>query len=158
MCITVKRINLRNVFEEILDCCLQGTIFGRMKEESNNLEAYRRRANCLECGCKIYGREDKKFCSATCKNMHNNRLRSAMREQRNAAQMALQRNHDILSALANSGQNGGKLDTLCSLGFDPDVVSGIRHAGVRVWEYSCYNITYRLNGRRLYKIEIHSGT
>ncbi|HRZ33187.1 MAG TPA: DUF2116 family Zn-ribbon domain-containing protein, partial [Flavobacterium sp.] len=30
--------------------------------------------NCLECGEKIIGREDKKFCSDGCRNSYNNKI------------------------------------------------------------------------------------
>ena len=29
---------------------------------------------CLECGEKIVGREDKKFCSDSCRNAYNNKI------------------------------------------------------------------------------------
>jgi len=32
--------------------------------------------NCPECGEKIIGRADKKFCSDQCRNSYNNRLNS----------------------------------------------------------------------------------
>jgi predicted nucleic acid-binding Zn ribbon protein len=31
---------------------------------------------CLQCGAKILGRSDKKFCNTECRNTHNNQLRS----------------------------------------------------------------------------------
>lgn len=60
---------------------------------------------CLECGERIVGRTDKRFCSDACRNMHHYRANnSSINYVRNVVN-ALKRNRRILSEL-NTGPEG----------------------------------------------------
>lgn len=75
--------------------------------------------NCLECGEKIFGRSDKKFCSDGCRNAYNNKQNSdASRIMRNINNQ-LRKNYRILTE--NSFTEGKAKTTkskLTAAGFD----------------------------------------
>lgn len=54
---------------------------------------------CPECGEKIIGRADKKFCSDACRNAHNNALNKDSKNVIRTTNNRLRKNHRILEAL-----------------------------------------------------------
>lgn len=74
---------------------------------------------CPECGDKIIGRADKKFCSDQCRNAYNNRLNSDVNNIVRNINNILRKNRRILQELnKESGKTLVSRDTLLSKGFN----------------------------------------
>ncbi|HLT71846.1 MAG TPA: hypothetical protein VKZ75_04315 [Cyclobacteriaceae bacterium] len=73
---------------------------------------------CLECGERVTGRLDKKFCSDLCRVSYNNRLNApAIRYVKNVTH-ALMRNRRVLLALNPTGKCRVSEEQLLQKGFD----------------------------------------
>jgi len=59
---------------------------------------------CPECGGKIVGREDKRFCSDYCRNAHNNKVNKDSKNLIRNTNNRLRKNYKILSDLNKSGK------------------------------------------------------
>ena len=59
---------------------------------------------CLECGEKIVGRTDKKFCSDYCRNTYNNKIDPASKNMIRNINNRLKKNYRILEELNESGK------------------------------------------------------
>ena len=59
---------------------------------------------CPECGGKIIGREDKKFCSDYCRNAYNNKVNKDSKNLIRNTNNRLRKNYKILSDLNKSGK------------------------------------------------------
>ena len=83
--------------------------------------------NCLECGEKIAGRSDKKFCSDDCRNAYNNKLNKDSTNLMRNINNRLRKNYRILS---EQNFNEGKAKTtrtkLVSEGFDFDYFTNLK--------------------------------
>ncbi|HMQ00159.1 MAG TPA: hypothetical protein PKC24_10290 [Cyclobacteriaceae bacterium] len=73
---------------------------------------------CLECGTKLQGRLDKKFCSDQCRSAYNNRLNSESTKLVRNIDHALKRNRRILKELNPNGKTKVHRDKLSKMGFD----------------------------------------
>jgi hypothetical protein len=74
---------------------------------------------CPECGEKIIGRADKKFCSDQCRNTYNNRLNSDNTNTVRNINNILRRNRRILESLnKQSGKTMVTRETLLTNGFN----------------------------------------
>lgn len=83
-----------------------------MKEEMD----YRK---CLECGDRIIGRVDKKFCTDQCRNTYNNRLNSDNTNTVRNINNILRRNRRILEELnKQSGKTMVTREVLLTKGFN----------------------------------------
>jgi predicted nucleic acid-binding Zn ribbon protein len=60
--------------------------------------------NCPECGDKILGREDKKFCSDSCRNNYNNRINKDATNLMRNINNKLRKNYRILSDTNTEGK------------------------------------------------------
>lgn len=81
--------------------------------------------SCLECGEKITGRIDKKFCSDYCRNTYNN---SVAKESKNLVRNInnrLKKNYKILSELNTSGKTKVSRTKLYDKGFDFQLFTSI---------------------------------
>lgn len=75
--------------------------------------------NCPECGEKIIGRADKRFCSDQCRNTYNNRLNSDTSNTVRNINNILRKNRRILQELnKQSGKTMVTKDNLLSNGFN----------------------------------------
>lgn len=75
--------------------------------------------NCPECGEKIIGRVDKKFCSDQCRNTYNNRLNSDASNTVRNINNILRKNRRVLQDLnKQSGKTMVTKDTMLSNGFN----------------------------------------
>jgi len=72
---------------------------------------------CLECGAKLHGRMDQKFCSDQCRNTYNNRLNKDETAYMRNVNHALRKNRRILKELNPNGKAKVKKQTLLSKGF-----------------------------------------
>ena len=72
---------------------------------------------CPECGDKIIGRADKKFCSDACRNAHNNFLNKDSKNIIRTTHNRLRKNHRILETLNPKGKTTVTKTTLIKHGF-----------------------------------------
>ena len=83
--------------------------------------------NCLECGEKIIGRSDKKFCDDDCRNAYNNRLNKDSTNLMRTINNKLRKNYRIL---AEQNFVEGKAKTtktkLFSEGFDFEYFTNLK--------------------------------
>ena len=77
---------------------------------------------CLECGEKIVGREDKKFCSDGCRNAYNNKINKDSTNYMRNINNKLRKNYRILSDLNAEGKSKTTKTKLLSKGFDFDIL------------------------------------
>jgi hypothetical protein len=73
---------------------------------------------CLECGTRLSGRADKKFCSDSCRNTYNNRLNSPATKYVRNVTHTLTRNRRILQELNPTGKVRVTREKLSRKGFD----------------------------------------
>ncbi|HPF09812.1 MAG TPA: hypothetical protein PKW08_10550 [Flavobacteriaceae bacterium] len=72
---------------------------------------------CIECGERLIGRSDKKFCSDSCRNAHNNALNRDSKNHVRNVNNRLRKNHRILEALNTGDKTKVKKPTLQKHGF-----------------------------------------
>lgn len=73
---------------------------------------------CPECGEKIIGRADKKFCSDSCRNSHNNRNNRDSKNLMRNVNNKLRKNYRILEVLNPEDKTKVPLAKLADAGFD----------------------------------------
>lgn len=80
--------------------------------------------SCPECGEKIIGRADKKFCSDSCRNAFNNALNKNTKNIIRTTNNRLRKNHRILEALNTKDKTKVTKNTLLKHGFMFDYCTG----------------------------------
>ena len=73
---------------------------------------------CLDCGARILGRTDKKFCSDQCRNNYNNRLNRDTNNYIRNVHGLLRKNRRILYDLYNDGKLKVHKDALFAMGYN----------------------------------------
>ncbi|MDO1502306.1 hypothetical protein Q2T40_19400 [Winogradskyella maritima] len=73
---------------------------------------------CPECGTKILGRIDKKFCSDGCRNAHNNRINKDSKNLIRNTNNRLRKNYRILETLNPNKKTRSSRAKLIEKGFD----------------------------------------
>jgi len=73
---------------------------------------------CPECGTKIIGRTDKKFCTDYCRNAYNNKVNKDTKNLIRNVNNRLRKNYKILSELNKSGKTKVTKSTLFNHNFD----------------------------------------
>ena len=73
---------------------------------------------CLECGEKIRGRIDKKFCTDYCRNSYNNKVNTESKNLIRNTNNRLRKNYKILSELNTTGKTKVTRTKLFDRGFD----------------------------------------
>ena len=81
--------------------------------------------SCLECGEKIVGREDKKFCSDGCRNAYNNKINKDSTNFMRNVNNKLRKNYRILTTLNVDGKSKTTRAKLLSKGFDFEFFTNI---------------------------------
>lgn len=94
---------------------------------------------CLECGEKIVGREDKKFCSDGCRNAYNNKMNKDTTNYMRNINNKLRKNYRILSELNVEGKTKATKAKLLSKGFDFDYMTSILNTKTGNVYYFTYN-------------------
>ena len=74
--------------------------------------------DCLECGEKLRGREDKKFCNDACRNAYNNKRNKDSTNLMRNTHNVLRKNYRILSKLNTEGKTKVSAARLTTAGFD----------------------------------------
>lgn len=80
---------------------------------------------CLECGEKIIGREDKKFCSDGCRNTYNNKMNKDSTNLMRNINNKLRKNYRVLSELNVEGKTKVYRNKLIARGFDFEYFTSI---------------------------------
>ncbi|GAA4762188.1 MULTISPECIES: hypothetical protein [Flavobacterium] len=80
---------------------------------------------CLECGEKLVGREDKKFCSDGCRNAYNNKMNKDSTNLMRNINNKLRKNYRIVSELNPDGKSKTSRTKLISKGFDFEYFTSI---------------------------------
>jgi hypothetical protein len=73
---------------------------------------------CQECGDKLLGRKDQKFCSDQCRNTYNNRLNEDVNASVRRVNHILKKNRRILATLNPNGKRTLDAITLAEEGFN----------------------------------------
>ena len=73
---------------------------------------------CLECGEKVIGRIDKKFCGDYCRNVYNNNLNKDSRNLIRNVNNKLRKNYRILEKLNPNEKTRSSKSRLLANGFD----------------------------------------
>ena len=81
--------------------------------------------NCPECGEKIVGRIDKKFCSDYCRNAYNNNLNKDSRNLMRNINNQLRKNYRILEELNPKDKTRSSKTKLLAKGFNFDYITNI---------------------------------
>lgn len=106
---------------------------------------------CQECGAKLVGRADQKYCDAMCKTSANNRKRSEQLKNQPECIITIQKtllnNYRILNDLRKRGEQFSKL-YLQDLGFSFRHMTGAIEQGNTILYY-CFNQPYILLNDRL---------
>lgn len=81
--------------------------------------------NCLECGEKIIGREDKKFCNDGCRNSFNNKMNKDSTNYMRNINNKLRKNYRILTATNIDNKTKISKTALSAKGFDFEYFTNI---------------------------------
>lgn len=73
---------------------------------------------CLDCGAKLLGRSDKKFCSDQCRNNYNNRINRDQNNYVRNVHAQLRRNRKIISDMLEDGHHRIHRDALFAQGYN----------------------------------------
>lgn len=115
---------------------------------------------CLECGCELSGRQDKKFCSLGCKNAYNNRRIQNIRRYRSDIMSRLSKNYKILEGLLSDKVTSAPLELIKQQGFDDSCITGYNNGYRRHQECSCFDIVYCRTSSKIFgirRIELRAG-
>ena len=98
---------------------------------------------CLECSEKIVGREDKKFCSDSCRNAYNNKINKDSTNFMRNVNNKLRKNYRILVELNTEGKSKATRDKMINKGFDFDFFTNILQTKTGNTYYFLYDHGYR---------------
>lgn len=99
---------------------------------------------CLECGEKLIGREDKKFCSDGCRNAYNNKMNKDSTNLMRNINNKLRKNYRILSELNMEGKAKTTRTKLLGKGFDFEFFTSIYQTKTGNTYYFLYDQGYRI--------------
>lgn len=98
---------------------------------------------CAECGARINGRQDKKFCADHCRAAYNNRLNSDCTSYMRNVNNILRKNRRILATLYSSGSIKVAFSRLLECGFQFGYFTSVDHPIEGVVYHYCYEHGYR---------------
>ncbi len=97
---------------------------------------------CIECGEKIRGRADKKYCSDYCRNAYNNKHNKDDRNLIRNTHNKLRKNYRILTSLNPNDKTKTTHDKLLKLGFDFSLFTSIYTTKAGTVYYFVYDQGY----------------
>ena len=97
---------------------------------------------CPECGDKIIGRADKKFCSDACRNSYNNRKNSDTKNLMRNINNKLRKNYRILDKLNPEDKTKTTKNRLVDAGFDFNYFTSIYTTKAGTTYYFVYDQGY----------------
>ncbi len=80
---------------------------------------------CVECGEKLRGREDKKFCNDACRNAYNNKRNKDSTNLMRNTHNVLRKNYRILSELNTEGKTRVSAARLKTAGFNFQFITSV---------------------------------
>ena len=98
--------------------------------------------NCIECGEKFSGREDKKFCSDGCRNAFNNKINKDSTNYMRNINNKLRKNYRILTELNVEGKTKTTRTKLIGKGFDFEFFTNILNTKTGNTYYFLYDQGY----------------
>jgi len=99
--------------------------------------------HCAECGDKMLGREDKKFCSDGCRSTFNNKINKDSTNFMRNINNLLRRNYRILNELNTKGETTASRSELVNKGFDFEHFTGIRQTKKGQTYFFLYDQAYQ---------------
>lgn len=103
-----------------------------------------REKKCLECGDKVIGRSDKKFCNDYCRNAYNNKLEVGNKALVRNTNNALKKNYKILCGLNPTGKNKVLKKKLQDKGFNFKLFTSMYKTKTDNQYFYCYDQGYLL--------------
>lgn len=100
------------------------------------------RKECLECGEKIIGRIDKKFCDDNCRNTYNNNINKDNTNLIRNTNNKLRKNWRILQKLNPDEKCSVPKKKLDDYGFDFKLMTGVHTTKDGKTYYFCYDQGY----------------
>lgn len=97
---------------------------------------------CLECGERIQGRSDKKFCSDYCRNTYNNKVNKDSKNLIRNTNNRLRKNYKVLSELNKKGKTKVVRNTLNAHNFDFTLFTSIYRTKTGNTYYYVYDQGY----------------
>ena len=97
---------------------------------------------CPECGDKIIGRADKKYCSDSCRNAANNKLNSDRKNLIRNTNNKLRKNYRILESLNPDDKTKTTKSKLVLAGFDFNLFTSIYTTKAGTVYYFIYDHGY----------------
>jgi len=98
---------------------------------------------CLECGEPLHGRIDKKFCTDSCRNAHNNKLKcTSGNNYVRKVNGILVKNRNVMSALNPEGKTSVHKSRLLKKGFDFGFYTNQYITKTGTVYYFCYDQGY----------------
>ncbi|WP_417884769.1 hypothetical protein [Zunongwangia sp.] len=97
---------------------------------------------CLDCGEKIIGRADKKFCNDYCRNSYNNKLNKDTKNLMRNINNALRKNYRILEQLNPTDKIKVSKTKLIAKGFNFEYFTSIYTTKTGKTYYFVYNQGY----------------
>ena len=110
---------------------------------------------CLECGAKIIGRVDKKFCSDQCRNTYNNRMNRDENTFMTKINRALRKNRKILKELNPNGKAKTTKKRLLEAGFNFKYFTHVYKTKEGKIYYFCYEYGYLPLGNDYFALVIN---
>lgn len=98
--------------------------------------------SCLECGEKIVGRTDKKFCSDYCRNAYNNNINKDTNNLVRNINNSLRRNYRILGELNPTDKTKTSKTKLLAKGFNFEYFTSIYTTKAGTVYYFVYDQGY----------------
>lgn len=97
---------------------------------------------CLECGAKIVGRIDKKFCNDQCRNSYNNKLNRDENSIMTTINRVLRKNRHILKKLNPNGKAKVSRKAMDKAGFNFKYFTNVYKTKEGKVYYFCYEYGY----------------
>lgn len=98
--------------------------------------------SCPECGDKIIGRADKKFCSDSCRNSHNNKFNKDSKNLVRTVNNRLRKNYRILNTLNPQEKIKTTKQKMSAAGFDFNYFTSIYTTKAGTVYYFVYDQGY----------------
>ncbi len=95
-------------------------------------------SECKKCKKTIYGRTDKQFCDAYCRNAFNNKIKRTEEKEIIAVNSKLRKNRRILKTLSPVGKSTVRKEVMIAMGYDFNIFSSMYRASKTSLYYLCY--------------------
>lgn len=107
---------------------------------------------CEDCGSRLSGRTDKRFCDDHCRNHYNNARNQLIRKRWNSVNSRLRRNALLLEQFYTAGINPLPCAMLSAAGFRFSYLTSCRKDKAGNYYYCCYDYGYRFTCGRAVEI------